>query len=1248
MLTKLGKYEITGELGSGAMGVVYRAEDPRLGRSVALKTTNAEVAGSPDLLKRFYREAQAAAKLAHSNIVTIYEIDETNGVPFIAMEYLEGENLQKIISDRRELPILRKLQIIIDACKGLEYAHQHGVVHRDVKPSNIVVLDNSQVKIVDFGIARVGVSSMTKTGVVLGTVMYMSPEQVQGLAVDARSDVFSLGVVLYELLTQHTPFPGDDVPSILIKILNESAEPISKYISQFPPQVEQIVQRALEKDREQRYQTAEDLAFDLQRIADALKRDTVDVYLQQGQRSLQEGDFSLAKEALQKVLEIDSSHQVAKNLLAEVRESIQARKRAQKVEQNLEQAKEAIQTEQYEDAIALLDEALRLDPAHQEVQKYKQVAVQQRDRAEKIRRYLERAEKFAAEADFQRAKTELDGVLVIDPGNVSAKTMMDWVVRELTEQERLRQIRQYLEGARTHLAEKNFARATELLDKARALDPNNIEVEAVTRMVHSGEEREDRRKLLVKRIAEIEENLSRNKLDLAVASAEQALREFPDDPQVIRLHVQVLHRTEVHKKRSYVDEQLQAARGFLLKNQYSAALAVLQGASQAVPDDARLASFLKTVLEAQGHAALEAARRDAIREANEQIRTQNFAAAIETLENGLARSGQSAELADLLQFAREALAEQQRQEQIRGVLLRAQNCLREEQYEEAIQGLLRAQRELKSGEIDGLLATARDQQQAFEGRREEIVASALKLLETGEVTKAVALFEAAPKVYFKSENFQRVYSQCRQSLDRAIFVRTSAKQVEEYLAEEDTTSAESLLKQALESYPQEPTLLALQKRMREEELRLRREQRVKVLEEAHVALGRMEYGRATELLGAVSWESGGLPDLAAQAKSLLEETHRREREQQALSRAENYLRSEQYDEAVQVLTRARDELKSPAGIAALLATAVERRQAFERRREEIIARALQSLQSGEAAEGVKLFEGAPKAYFKNENFQRVYLQCRQNLDRAKFVQMAVEQVKKCLGEEDISAAESVLEQALKQYPDDSTLLALQKRLREEEFRIGREERVRLFEEAQIAVGRMEYKRAAELLTSVKWDSPDLTELALQANALLEEAQRREREQAVPQLVPVPAKRRESRGPSESGPTPIPAPTPTPTPAKKPRIALLALAAAVIALAAIGTWYAMGRNALGYVQLTAAPWGQVASVSNAANGKHLPITGDTPLQVALPPGHYVIEVKNGETSCKVEAAVERGAVSAYSCAFPEVKIDDLVQRVLSAY
>src|SRR6202162_3227090 len=346
MLSKLGKYEIRSELGSGAMGIVYLAEDPKLGRPVALKTTTAEVAGNPDLLKRFYREAQAAAKLCHPNIVTIYEIDEANGIPFIAMEFLEGVNLQKFVSERREFLIPRKLQIIIDVCKGLDYAHQHGVIHRDIKPGNIMLANNGQVKIVDFGIARVGVSSMTHTGVVLGTVMYMSPEQVQGQTVDNRSDLFSLGVVLYELLTYQSPFPGDDVPSILFKILNEPPEPVIKYFRECPPQLEQIVGRALAKDRENRYQTAEDMAFDLQRLADSLRRSTVSAYLERGQRSFQAGEFTIAKESLQKVLEIDSSHELAQSLLTEVRERIQSRQRAQKIEENLNRAREAQEAEQ--------------------------------------------------------------------------------------------------------------------------------------------------------------------------------------------------------------------------------------------------------------------------------------------------------------------------------------------------------------------------------------------------------------------------------------------------------------------------------------------------------------------------------------------------------------------------------------------------------------------------------------------------------------------------------------------------------------------------------------------------------------------------------------------------------------------------------------------------------------------------------------------------------------------------------------
>jgi serine/threonine protein kinase len=1024
MLSKLGKYEIKSEIGSGAMGIVYLAEDPKLGRPVALKTTTAEVAGNPELLKRFYREAQAAAKLCHPNIVTIYEIDEANGIPFIAMEFLEGVNLQKVVAERRELLIPRKLQIMIDACKGLGYAHQHGVVHRDIKPGNIMLADNGQVKIVDFGIARVGVSSMTRTGEVLGTVMYMSPEQVHGQTVDTRSDLFSLGVVLFELLTYQSPFPGSDVPSILFKILNEPPELVSKHIGQCPPQLQQIVERALAKDRETRYQSAEDMAFELQRLADNMRRSSVSAYLEQGQRSFQVGDFTIAKESLQKVLEIDSSHELAQNLLTQVRELIQSRQRAQKIEQNVRRAKEAQEAEQYDEAVALLEEALRLDPANQEAARLKAQIVQQRERAQKIRRHIELAEKLSAQGDFRRAKMEVEAVVAIDPVNGSAHLMMDWIVKELAEQERQRQVQQYLEGARAQFSEKNSAKALEILDRARELDPHNAEVEQLTNAVRSSQEKEERRKLLATRLAEIESDLNHGQLDQAFERVEQALRELPDDPQILRLHTQVSRQVEVQKKRRYVDEQIRAARELLQKNQHAAAITILEKAIQSVGDDPRLISLVETVQEAQQESARESSKRQVVREANENIRARKFPAAIEALEKGLARVGQSPELTELLQFARERQAEQIHEEEVRRALSRAQNYLRDNQYEEAVQFLTRAQEELKSTEVGALLEAARARREDFLWKREEIIADALQLLLSGEPAKAVAQLESAPKIYFKNEEFQRAYSECRQGLDRFNFVRTATEEVKKRLAEEDISSAQSVLEQALKAYADEPALLALQNRVQEEELRLQREQRIKVLGEAQVALGHMEYGRVTELLTSVEWESAKLPELAAQAKSLLAEAERRARQ-----------------------------------------------------------------------------VGVPK------------------LD----------------------------------------LRARVKRVR----------------------------------TATK-------------------------------------------------------PVPKQIQAKKPRLLIFAICGVVaLALAALGNWYFRVQNVSGYVQLTATPWGQVTGVTSA-KGEQLKITGETPLRVPLAPGRYNISIKNGTATGNIEVIVERGKVSSYNYTFQKVKVEDLVQKILSEY
>ena len=433
MLSKLGKYEIEAELGSGGMGVVYRAIDTRLGRPVALKTMSPAVLGNPEVLKRFYREAQAAGQLHHPNIVTIYDIDEADGIPFIAMELLEGEDLEKVIAERRDLPLHRRLDIIVQTCRGLHYAHEHGVVHRDMKPGNIVVQPKGLVKIVDFGIARVGATTLTRTGAVMGTVMYMSPEQIRGHAVDARSDIFAVGVILYELLTFRSPFPGEDIPAILFKIVHEPPEPVSLHLPQCPADLELIALRALEKERDQRYQTADEMAIELQSLSDSLRHDMLGVYLKQGERAIQEQKLTIAQECLSKVLEIDSSHELAKTLLDRIRDEAGRKQRAQKIEQYLQHARDSLESKQYAEALIFVDEVLRLDPRHETAKQLKQKAVEKHERDLRIARHLERAEKCAAAGDLASAKKELDAVLNIDREHQTALKMSGWLERELAE-----------------------------------------------------------------------------------------------------------------------------------------------------------------------------------------------------------------------------------------------------------------------------------------------------------------------------------------------------------------------------------------------------------------------------------------------------------------------------------------------------------------------------------------------------------------------------------------------------------------------------------------------------------------------------------------------------------------------------------------------------------------------------------------------------------------------------------------------
>jgi len=261
--TKIGRYKILGELGRGAMGIVYKAEDPNLDRTVALKTIILEADDAAEYRKRFMMEAKAAGKLNHPNVVTTFDCGDHDGMAYLAMELVDGTDLRTRLT-KEGVGALEAVEIVRQVAEGLAYAHERGVVHRDIKPANIMLDGQGRAKIMDFGLARMRLADhKTTTGMVLGTPRYMSPEQIAGQPVDARSDIFSLGIVLYEALTGTRLFSGEGIEQVQHSIANVDPVPPTRVVPNLPAMLDFVVARALKKDPAVRYQDARELAADL-------------------------------------------------------------------------------------------------------------------------------------------------------------------------------------------------------------------------------------------------------------------------------------------------------------------------------------------------------------------------------------------------------------------------------------------------------------------------------------------------------------------------------------------------------------------------------------------------------------------------------------------------------------------------------------------------------------------------------------------------------------------------------------------------------------------------------------------------------------------------------------------------------------------------------------------------------------------------------------------------------------------------
>ncbi len=766
--SKIGKYDVIDVLGRGGMGVVYKATDPHLNRLVAIKMMTGGFSDNPDLLKRFYREAQSTGNLQHPNIVTVYDLGDLEGTPYLVMEYLEGETLDAIINSRNPLTLLAKINFICDVCHGLAYAHHHGIVHRDIKPGNVMVLKNGSVKIVDFGIAHIGDKTVTRTGQLIGSLGYMSPEQVNGKPIDTRTDIFSVGVVLYQLLTYTLPFDGDSTAATLLKIIHDDPPPLSKFLTDVPPDLEGVILRALAKDREERYRTVEDLGFDLAQIRDRLKEGMVEGHLREAESLLSRGFTQKAKELVLQILKIDRQHTGGIRLFRVVQQQIEQEQIGVQIKQLRSQAEEAFSNEQFEAALGYVDKALSLHQTDTALQSLKASISEAKTRAEELQDLLHQAEEAHQEGELDVAKKLLEETLELAPNDLQAKALFRVIHREWEERSKRAQVGNLVESARKEIASRRFTNALNVLKEAEALDPSAPDVKSLIESASAGRDQERHRRELESINQQIEEALDRDDFVAAGQKIDQGLLRFPEDRALLKLKALTEKQRQVSERKHFIDEQLKEARALMQAGRNEEVLELLGAALQKVGNDAHLQSLQVIVRETVERERIEKRKSQLLQRAKESLRRKEFSEAISTLEAATAEFQHDPDLADLLQFAKEEAAVDDRQRATDVVVENARALIDEDEYDEAVRlleaGLPDAHEHEE--ELRIALAQARSAAAEYQKRLDIALSTSRKLLQNLKSAEAVRLLESQPASFRKNVTYNELLQQARRDAER--------------------------------------------------------------------------------------------------------------------------------------------------------------------------------------------------------------------------------------------------------------------------------------------------------------------------------------------------------------------------------------------------------------------------------------------------------------------------------------------------
>ena len=710
MISRIAKYPVEDELGRGGMGRVYRAFDPDVNRPVAIKVLEAE--SDPELLRRFKAEIDVTGNLQHKNIVTLYECGEDSGVPYLVMELLPGQTLEAVIKKHVPVTLLDKVRIMTQVAQGLSYAHSKGVIHRDVKPGNIMLLPDGSAKIMDFGIARVmsRKTVMTQEGFIFGTIPYMAPEQFEPVGkADEQTDIFSYADVYYELLTGIQPFTAPEIFATIRRIKTYEPEAVSQLVPGCPETLELLVHRALAKDREVRYASFAELLLDSEAVLVDLQHERAVQILAEAGPLIEAGGLESAVAKLEQALELEPGNREARELWRTVRKRIDEEKFSKRIAVLFSESEAQIEKRQFAEAVQTLERALGLKKNDTEVMR------RLVDANARLNAQL-RANKLVAEARRDRQKDQLPHALQrlrealdFDPQHTDARMLVGRVETELARRQEEERIQRAISFATECRAQKRYDEALAALQEleSQAASGRVAELRAEIEREKTEAERRKRADRFRVGVSKVREALQAQALSKAGQQIDFLQAQFTDEPGAPELLGQLREELDAQLRAEAVSGYSKRVRELIAQKSLEEALDVVREALNRFPEDPGLVR-LRQETEAK-YAAIQRAEAvsTVLQQAHALRDAGNLQAAVDAVAQGRQRIGEDAAFSDLtreleaeLEHQRYALGLQQLREQVR-------ELTQGEEFEKAIAVIEAAGEYRDESEIAALLASAR-------------------------------------------------------------------------------------------------------------------------------------------------------------------------------------------------------------------------------------------------------------------------------------------------------------------------------------------------------------------------------------------------------------------------------------------------------------------------------------------------------------------------------------------------------------